>query len=295
MNYRMSDIKCRTAQPDDVPEMVDLFLTTLGDLYTRNNITAVMPQPEVMILEYEHVLSTGIFNVAESQGQIIAIAGAIIRDHLWYLSAFWVHPEFQCKKIGLPLLRHIWKEGAHKNATIFFTWSSIDLTAITIYLRLGVFPYYEILVFEGKPTLLPIISHIFKTVPLEKQTEMELDNEVLSFRREVDHNYWLKCIKMQGRQVLWNGKTIGYFYTNKGNIGPVVWNNPHWADILIILAFNEVARTGNKILISIPGINHSALRIAINSGLRLTRYAHFMSTSDFAHMRQYIPSGPSLY
>jgi GNAT superfamily N-acetyltransferase len=65
---------------------------------------------------YEHVRSTGIFHVAELEGRIVAIAGAILRDHLWYLSAFWARPGLQRRGIGMPLLRRVWNAGQQAGA-----------------------------------------------------------------------------------------------------------------------------------------------------------------------------------
>jgi hypothetical protein len=42
-------------------------------------------------------------------------------------------------------------------------------------------------------------------------------------------------------------------------------------------------------------MNHAALRFALDSGLRLTGFNHLLISAPFAHLEQYIPSGPSLF
>ena len=39
----MTQIQYRSARPEDVPEMADLFLEAVSDMYARNNITAAVP------------------------------------------------------------------------------------------------------------------------------------------------------------------------------------------------------------------------------------------------------------
>jgi GNAT superfamily N-acetyltransferase len=211
-NDRMTQVQYQAARPEDVPEMTDLFLATLSDMYTRNNISATLPPRAEMLLGYEHICSTGVFHVAELEGTIIAIAGAVIRDHIWYLSAFWARPDLQRMKIGMSLLRRVWEAGNRAGATTFFTWSSIDLTAMASYMKLGMLPGYEIFRFEGTPQLLPSVPSGYETVSLERHVATELDRDVRGTGREVDHDFWSGRAGFQGQQVLRNGNVIGYYY-----------------------------------------------------------------------------------
>lgn len=289
------EIQYRQARPEDVPEMTDLFLEAVSNMYARNNITAAAPPRPAVLAGYEHVRAAGIFQVAEFEGRIAAIAGAILRDHLWYLSAFWARPELQRRGIGIPLLKTVWAAGQEAGATIFFTWSSVDSAAMASYMKLGMVPGYPILLFEGVPQKLPTVASAYEVAALEKSQAMELDQAIRGTGRRADHDFWGDRSGLQGRQVLRKGEVIGYYYLGKGGIGPVAWRKPQDSEPVPVLACREATTIVPHIRLAVPGINHSALRFAFDSGLRLTSFAHFLTTAPFGRMEQYLPSGPSLY
>jgi GNAT superfamily N-acetyltransferase len=290
-----AEIQYRPARPEDVPEMADLFLEAVGNMYARNGITAPVPPRPAVLAAYEHVHSTGIFHVAELDGRIVAIAGAIIRDHLWYLSAFWARPDLQRRGIGMPLLRSVWSAGQEIGAKIFFTWSSVDTTAMASYMKLGMYPGYPILLFEGAPHKLPEVASGYEVTILEKRRAMELDQEALGIRRPADHDLWSGRAGFEGRQVLHWGEVVGYYYLGKGSLGPVAWRKATEGQALLTLAFREATVATPQIRLAVPGINYAALRFVFDSGLRLTNFAHFLSTESFGQIDRYLPSGPSLF
>jgi hypothetical protein len=55
----------------------------------------------------------------------------------------------------------------------------------------------------------------------------------------------------------------------------------------------EIPETINLFLTA--GINHAGIHFALQTGLRLTGYAHLLTSAPFGRMEQYIPSGPSLF
>lgn len=292
---KMMAIQYRPARPEDVPEMADLFLEAVSNMYARNNITAALPPRPAVLLSYEHVRATGIFHVAELEGRIAAIAGAIVRDHLWYLSAFWTRPELQRQGIGMPLLKAVWTAGQEAGATVFFTWSSVDSAALASYMKLGMLPGYPILLFEGAPQKLPALASAYKVATLEKSQAIALDQEIRATGRGADHDFWRDGWGLQGRQVIRAGEVVGYYYLGKGGIGPVAWKKPQHGEPVLTLACREAAAAAPQIRLAIPGINHAALRYAFDAGLRLTSFAHFLTTAPFGQMTQYLPSGPGLY
>jgi GNAT superfamily N-acetyltransferase len=291
---QIADVAYRAVRPEDVPEMVDLFLTAVTDMLKRHNVALAPPPRQAMLAGYEHVRATGIFRLAELENRIVAIAGAVVRDDLWYLSAFWARPDLQRKGIGMPLLRQVFEAGVQSGAKTFFTWSSVDITAMAAYMKLGMLPGYEVLVFEGSPQRLPAIGAGYEAVPLEKKVAMEMDRAVRGTRREVDHDLWARQM-LQGRQVLLNGNLAGYYYLNGGMIGPAAWREPRHAEAILTLACREAVALAPNIRLSVPGINHAAVRFAFESGLRLKSFAHLLTTAPFGRMEQYLPLGPSLF
>lgn len=286
-------VSYRTARAEDVPAMADVFLTAVTDMFARNNVSISVPPRPAVIQGYEHVRSTGIFRVAEAEDRIIAIAGAIVRDELWHLSAFWALPGVQRQGVGMPLLKQVRDAGAEAGATTFFTWSSIDTTAMASYMKLGMRPGYQILLFEGTPRRLSPVPAGYEAAPLDKAVAAELDRHIRGTRRDADHSLWSSGL--QGRQVHVNGEIAGYYYLNHGAIGPAAWKKPEHAEAVMALACGEAAATAPTIRLAVPGINHAALDFALSSGLRLASFAHFLTTAPFGRLEQYVSSGPSLY
>jgi hypothetical protein len=66
----MTKINYRTALPEDITGMVDLFLVALKNLYSRNKICAAVPPRPAVLKGYEHIRSTRIIEVAEQDGRI---------------------------------------------------------------------------------------------------------------------------------------------------------------------------------------------------------------------------------
>jgi hypothetical protein len=243
---------------------------------------------------YEHLCTTGIFHVAQSANRIVAIAAASVRDDLWYLSAFWALPEIQQKGAGMPLLRRVFDAGAKAAAKRFFTWSSIDMTAMAAYMKLGMYPGYQIFVFEGSPQQLDRAAHGYEVAPLKKELAMELDQALRGTRREPEHELWTQHMPV-AREVRHNGKPVGYYYVNRGTIGPAAWKDPAAAADVLTLAALDAAASAPNVRLSVPGINHSAIRFAMSHGFRLTSLAHFLTTGSFGQLEQYVPSGPLFF
>jgi hypothetical protein len=264
-------------------------------MLARNGRSANPPPLPTIVASYQHVLSTGVFHVAEAEGRIAAIAGAIVRDDLWHLSAFWARPSLQRQGIGMPLLRSVRDAGKEAGATTFFTWSSVDPTAMASYMKLGMYPGYPILSFGGPPKRVPNPAPGYEVAPLERARAMALDQGIRGTRRPLDHDYWGGRPSVRGRQVLRAGEVVGYYYIGAGSVGPAGWRRPEDGAAVLALAFREAVETSQEIRLAVPGINHLAIRFALDSGLRLGSFSHFLTTAQFGRIEQYIPSGPGLY
>jgi len=149
----MSPVLYRPAREDDVPAAADVYRESVADMFVRHGIAQPTPPRDVAIAAFGHVFRTGVFHVAEVDGRIDGIASAVVRDKLWFLSTFWVRPGVQQRGVGTPLLDRVWDDGVRAGATTFFTYASVDRTATSMYLRRGMVPGWQILVFAGEPTL----------------------------------------------------------------------------------------------------------------------------------------------
>ncbi len=289
------EVTYREATPEDLPECVRIFIDSWTDLNQRHNF-ATQPKPNAarMLAFYQHALTTGIFRLAEAQGRIRSFAGALVRDRLWFLSAFWTRPRLRDRHIGMPLLRSVWEAGKRAGANTFFVWSSVDLTAMAAYMKLGLLPGTQILRLEGMPALSNERMMGYRLQPLDKGFAMRLDRILLGTSRASDHDY-LARMGFQGRQVLRGDLSVGYFYYDGSSVGPVAWNAPRHAEPMISLACREAGGSSPSIALRIPGMNHAALAFAFKAGLRLTGYSHLLTSAPFGRLDQYLPSGPSLF
>lgn len=286
------EITYRAARPEDLPECVHLFTESVDDMRKRHNLPA--PQQPLSnagrLATYQHLLSTGVFHVAHEGDRLAGFACATVRDRLWFLAGFWVRPGMQERHVGMPLLKGVWEAGRRLGATTYFVWSSVDVPAMAAYLKMGMLPGTQLLVFEGAPTLKASPPEAYATQPLNKAVAMGLDKVMLGARREADHDFLARS-GWQGTQVLRGGIGVGYYYLHDGMIGPAAWTHPRHSDAILGLA----CRGQSKVTLMVPGVNHDALQFAFAAGLRLTGFNHLLMTSTFGHLDRYLPSGPALF
>ena len=293
---KMDEVRYRLVREEEIPESVELFLTSLSDLVARMNSTAPLPPRTYVEAMYRYIYRTGIFHVAETRGKLVAICHAIVRDQLWFLSGFWALPGMQGRKIGGTLLKRVWEEGAGAGgARTFFTWSSTDYQAMASYMKMGMLPGYQVLTFTGAVENVPSEQTGYQVQPLEVSTAVKVDQQIRGTGREIDHRFWLDEFQLQGRQIMRDRSVIGYYYFDKGTIAPAAWLEESGAEVLLEIACREAAAETGQLRLMIPGVNHAALRFALRLNLRLTHYAHLLTTAPFGRMEQYLPSGPSLF
>ena len=290
----MSEIHYRPARPDDLDEILDIFTAAVSDMFRRNSVATPVPAREGMRQGYTHIIDTGIFYVAESAGRLVGTSGGVVRGDTWFLSAFWVLPELQLQGIGRPLLREVWQAGQRAGARTYCVWSSVEVTAVALYLRFGMLPGVQLLHFAGACRQLPPAPADCALEPLEPSTADRLDRAMRGAVRPRDHAHWAAA-GMQGWQVRRQGRVAGYFYQGNGAITPAAWAEAEDGEAVLACAFRAAAENSSELRFSIPGSNHAAIRAALDAGLRLLGYSHFLTTAPFGRLVQYLPSGPLLF
>jgi GNAT superfamily N-acetyltransferase len=286
-------VRNRAAREEDIEPALDLFIGTLRDLLARNGIDAGELARDEWRYGYPHVFRTGIFRVAEEDRELVAICHAIVRGPLWFLSGFWARPDRQRTGIGGRLMREVWDEGRARGASTFFTWSSIDLTAMASYLRRGMLPGYQILSFVGEPASTTAVAS--EIAPLTVEIAAAIDGDVIGTPREIDHGFWSTEPGRVGRAVMRGGRPVGYYYVRSGSIGPAAWTASADADAVLRAAIAEARAQSPIVRLRALGANHDTIRFALSSGLRLAGYSHLLTTAEFGHLDRYAPSGPTLF
>lgn len=257
-----------------------------------------MPPPhrdrDLVAHGYAYVARTGIFRVAVVDGRLGALACAIVRDGIWFLSGFWSDPALRLQGIGGPLLREVWDEGRRAGARSFYVWSSPDLAAVASYLKLGMLPGTPLLAFAGAARD-AAADPLLRTVPLTPDRVAALDRSLVGVRRDGDHGYWLDRDGARGRVVTKDGDVVGYYYVHDGTIGPVGWSRADVGEDVLRTAIADAAEGGRDVQLTAPGMNHVAIRAALGAGLRLIRASHLLWTEPIGAMDRYLPSGPLLF
>lgn len=290
----MAEPTRRPATLADLGEAAALFLTSVTDLARRHGLPEPLYTVAAIEPVYRHIHRTGIFDVAEMDGRLVAIAHAVVRDQQWFLSGFWTLPGLQQKGLGGPLLRGVRAEAERRGATLGFTWSSIHVTAMASYMKLGMLPGYPILTFAGAPSTLPEGDAAYGEAPLALPAAADIDAQVRGTRREADHGFWLAG-PAAGRLVARGGRPAGYYYASGGVIGPAAWLDPSDGPALLALALREAQRQSSEVRIAVPGRNHTAIPLLLAAGLRLNAFSHLLCTAEPGKMDRYVPSGPSLF
>lgn len=291
----MAAVLYRPVRETEIAETVEIFLTAVTDMYVRHGINAPPPARATIETGYRHIYETGIFQVAEVDGRIAAICNGVVRGPLWFLSSFWMLPQFQRQRIGSTLLERVRDEGERAGANIFFTWSSVDQTAMASYMKRGMLPGYQILTFAGPFGERQEQRDEYEVQPLDISYAVALDRRVRATGREIDHRFWLTKSGHQGRQVMREGRVLGYYYLNQGVVGPAAWGEREDAQILLEASCREASLQAEQVRLMIPGINHTAIRFALRTGLRLTAFSHLLTSAPFGLMEQYLASGPLLF
>lgn len=299
----------RAAYSDDVVSATDVYLTTLEDLKRRHGVALTPVDRDDWLRGYGHVLATGVFNVLTVDGRVVGVCNGVVRDSLWFLTGFWVLPEFQGKGLGRSLIDRTWKDAAKAGASQFFVWASIDLPAVGNYMRLGMLPGYQIFVltFPAEKLLAQAQAFSYSSSPSNAQpfsyslTELTvsaaaaIDSRVRGTGREVDHTYWLRDPGRSGQLVLADGAPVGYFYTRNGLVGSLAYLHKEHEKPILDFGLARAATENDVVTAYIPAINRTALAYGLDRGGRLSGYSHFLSTAEFGQLANYLPSGPLLY
>ena len=129
----------------------------------------------------------------------------------------------------------------------------------------------------------------FRTVPLgevasDLRNLAQIDAGVLGVSREKHHKYLINDSETRGVG-LWAGDDcVGYAYVSTGgHIGPLAVTKPNAVDAAFRTALTLVAESGSsQVSAFVPGTSETALRTAVEHGMRITLPMLLMSTRDLA-------------
>lgn len=278
-----------------MPIAADLFLVSLAELARAHGLPApVSYTRESVIPVYEHLLETGLFEVAELDGKIVGIAAATVRDAIWFLAMFWVLPPHKQQGMGRPLLERVARLGDEQGATVRCVWSSIDFAAIASYLKLGMMPGGPIFTFAGRARSGSSEPSSARLIELDPRRASAIDRAIRGTAREQDHAFF-RARGMQGFQLQLGQRTAGYFYLKDGVIGPAAWLDFADGRTLLAQALAQASASDKDVKLIALGVNQTAIQAATAAGLRLVSASHFLTSAPFGKLDCYLPFGPALF
>jgi GNAT superfamily N-acetyltransferase len=285
----------RRLRREEVPSAADVFLISVAELARQHGLPAPVSYTRASVVPaYEHLLETGIFEVAELDGKIVGIAAAVVRDALWFLAMFWVLPEYKLRGIGRPLLERVQRLGDEQGASVRCVWSSIDFAAVASYLKLGMLPGGPIFTFAGPLPNPPAAPPNTRLRELDSRHASAIDRVVRGSARELDHAFW-RARGLPAYQLEVEQRVAGYFYVKEGAIGPAAWLEAADGEALLSHAFSRASEQASDVKLIALGSNQTAIRRATEAGLRLVSASHFLSSAAFGKLDRYLPSGPALF
>ncbi len=319
----------------DLPHTKHVFRDTLHALLIEVGrdpaiLDGMCPLPTA---EAHHLLATDPSHhwVAESRGSIVGYVSAVTRGPIWFLSGFWMLPEFQGSGIGQQLLERARAAGTRAGATIFSVYSAVTERAQALYIRMGMTPrtpLYTLVLplakvdealrrvsLAGGPAL-DIAAMSLDTAPV--QALSSLDFAVRGVPRAQDHRYWLArptrtCLIAFDRQ----HKPVGYAYTTDGGrIGPCATTDPQYMPALLAAAVRSAAAKlrsrvaaaaraaapdapphnpdDDEIALIVPGLSMQALQYLLGCGFHIRHHGIFMASESFGQFDRYVISGAGL-
>jgi GNAT superfamily N-acetyltransferase len=285
----MTSVVYRPLEERDFEAAVDVRIESAADMLRRQGLPPPEGKREQWNAKYTHTWRTGIFQVAEVDGRIAAVANAIVRGNVWFLCAFWTLPAMQGRGIGGPLLRRVHEEGQRQGARVFAVLASPEFPALATYMKLGMVPGCQVFKFDleaGATVVVPEV--VLDCEPLKPEAAAMVDRAVRGMERAVDHEFW-RSTGTPTLQFTRGGKAVGYSYAKPGTIGPVAWLDDADGPEIFGRALAAAMPTEGKLPVSVPGTNHTAIRMLLSAGAQIRGVSHYLTSAQVGRVGRYVP------
>ena len=259
-------LELRRAAESDLRAAYHVFATAEGEVWRRHGFEWSPSPFEAWSAPLRHLLAEdGERSFVALDGERLAgFSAALARGDTWFLSALFVLPEYQGKRVGRELLDHSWAGEYRSRMTIT---NSIQPVSTGMYARRGLIPTTPILPLSGSPTC--DLPPGLEAVPAEPEGLASLDRDAYGFERDADHRFW----REQATEAnLWlsAGEPIAYSYVDsQGLIGPLAGSDDEAA--AIALQAELARRESQHAELHVPGSARRLVETALASGLRITR------------------------
>jgi GNAT superfamily N-acetyltransferase len=316
-------IRLRPAQPGDLPACVGVWHAGLTEYGVRVGRPPMPPTFGPLLGLLGHLLETdpGGFWVAVAdrpggagaaadrdpegtEGPVVAFVSALRREHVWFLSMLFVHPEHQERGLGRRLLAHVLTgagDAAHATCT-----DSAQPISNALYSRFGMTPRLPVLELVGRPERpLPDLPGGIRAVPFDllrvgptdgpgprrlAAALERLDRSTLGYAHPQDHAY----LAAQGRLgYLYEGgggSVVGYGYTSPvGRLGPIAVEDGALMGPVVGHLLGAV-RPAGAFSAWVPGSASGALAALLEAGLKVEDFPALVCWDrPFADFERYVP------
>ncbi len=268
-----SGVSYRAATDGDIGGQHAAFLAAEGELLDRHGFGWATPPPvDALAPGFRHFLRNDADRcfVAESEGRVVGYSAAWVRGDAWFLAGLFIDPAFQGQGVGRRLIGLAMAGAPRQRMTIS---DAIQPISNALYTKHGMLPITPILGFGGTAA----VDGPPRLVAGEPDSAAlaRLDQAVYGFDRAVDHEYWAT----QAAPTLWrrDGEPVAYSYRwPSGKIGPLGGLD----EVGAAAALRAELGRGPSATLMIPGSSRSLVRVAIDSGLRLTAPPGLLLLSD---------------
>ena len=297
----------RQARPDDMAGCARVFLRSASDLARRQGTAAPTLRARDMVSALTHLQSTDPrgFHVALRGGRVIAFASTILRGKTHFLSMFWTLPSLQSKGVGRRLLTRAFEEPRPPASAVRCVYASLDLRALSLYLKFGMHPRGMFYMLKGPPKRSPRPARTVDLAPIgevgETSREMlavaaRFDRTFRAARRDRDIRFVMSLPGARFFLVRVRRSTLGYaVVTESGRVGPACVTDPRYGAGLA-WAIKEKARElgAENIAIVVPGVNAGALDVFFETGLKIGFSGAWMSAEPIGRFESYLLAGGML-
>jgi GNAT superfamily N-acetyltransferase len=268
-------VEFRRAVEPDLRAEYEVFVAAQGELLQRHGLQWSASPFQDWSAPHRHLLTEdGERSVVALDGERLAgFSAALVRGDTWFLSALFVSPEYQGRRVGRDLLDRSWAGDYRRRMTIT---ESIQPVSTGMYARRGLIPTTPILTLSGVPRC--DLPAGLEAVPPEPEALATLDHAAYGFDRAADHRFWRQRAA-QANLWLLAGEPIAYAYVDRhGLIGPLAGRDG--AAAALALRAELARRESRPAAVLLPGTAPRMVETALASGVRLTGPPGLLLLSD---------------
>lgn len=277
---------------EDIPAVHDVMLAAFGDLDRRLGEEYPGPQPQLAqsTVRFRRTLATdpGGSWVAERDGRVAGAAVGIVREGVWGLSMFIVHPAAQGAGLGRALLERAAGHGAQARGRIVL--ASRDPRAIAAYARLGLDLHPSVSAL-GRPRRVQVPAGVREGGPADLPMTEAVDRAV----RGAAHGEDLLAMLAAGSRLLVL-EDRGYALVLGGHVRLLAATDEPAAQAVLLAALARTEASGDNATVEwITARQGWAVRPCLEAGLELSTSAGPVFTGgDVGPFAPYLPSGAYL-